>query len=56
MFMEFSGVPLVYGNAQTGGTSRSYHCSPMQIEKSQPEGKWIILKQGLPSFRHYLLT
>ena len=51
MFMEFSGVPLVYGIAQTGETSRIYHCSRMQIEKSQPEGKRIMPETRFTKFQ-----
>ena len=37
-------------------TTRIYHRSLMQTERSQFECKRIMPKRGLPSFRHYPLT
>ena len=36
--------------------NRMYHRSPMQTEKSQPEGKQIMLETRFTEFLHYPLT
>ena len=45
----FIKVNMVYIN-------RIYYHSSMQTEKSQPDGKRIMVERGLLSFQHYLCT